>query len=105
MKLVAAIAGMSLLTAGSAASAQEVTLRAVNAFAEGSAFAKPFEDFVKKVNEEGKGIVQINYIGGPKAMPPFEVANAVKNGVLDMSSTWRTSPPPSIRTSCPRATP
>jgi TRAP-type transport system periplasmic protein len=86
MKLVAAIAGMALLAAGTAASAAEVTLRAVNAFVEGSAFAKPFEDFVKKVNAEGKGIVQINYIGGPKAMPPFEVANAVKNGVLDMAN-------------------
>jgi TRAP-type C4-dicarboxylate transport system substrate-binding protein len=86
MKLVAAVAGMALLTAGTAASAAEVTLRAVNAFSEGSAFAKPFEDFVKKVNAEGKGIVQINYIGGPKAMPPFEVANAVKNGVVDMAN-------------------
>mgnify|MGYP000205927579 CR=1 FL=1 len=24
-----------------------------------------FEKFIKKVNDEGKGIVQINYIGGP----------------------------------------
>lgn len=86
MKLVAAVAGMALLTAGTAASAQEVTLRAVNAFTEGSAFAKPFEDFIKKVNAEGKGVVQINYIGGPKAMPPFEVANALKNGVVDVAN-------------------
>lgn len=68
------------------ASAQEVTLRAVNAFQEGTAFAKPFEAFIKKVNAEGKGLVKINYIGGPKAMPPFEVGNAVKNGVVDMAN-------------------
>lgn len=68
------------------ASAQEVTLRAVNAFQEGTAFAKPFETFIKKVNAEGKGIVKINYIGGPKAMPPFEVGNAVKNGIVDIAN-------------------
>lgn len=68
------------------ASAQEVTLRAVNAFQEGTAFAKPFEAFIKKVNAEGKGLIKINYIGGPKAMPPFEVGNAVKNGVVDIAN-------------------
>jgi TRAP-type C4-dicarboxylate transport system substrate-binding protein len=68
------------------ASAQEVTLRAVNAFQEGTAFAKPFETFIKKVNAEGKGLVKINYIGGPKAMPPFEVGNAVKNGIVDIAN-------------------
>lgn len=68
------------------AMAQEVTLRAVNSFAEGSAFAKPFEAFIAKVNAEGKGVLQINYIGGPKAMPPFEVGNAVKTGVVDIGN-------------------
>jgi TRAP-type transport system periplasmic protein len=68
------------------APAQEVTLRAVNAFTEGSAFAKPFEEFIAKVNAEGKGVLQINYIGGPKAMPPFEVGNAVKTGVVDIGN-------------------
>jgi TRAP-type C4-dicarboxylate transport system substrate-binding protein len=37
------------------------------------------------VNAEGKGLVQINFLGGgAKVMPPFEVANAAKNGVADM---------------------
>jgi TRAP-type C4-dicarboxylate transport system substrate-binding protein len=86
MKLVAAAAGLALFSIAGAASAQQATLRAVNAFAEGSAFAKPFEAFVEKVNAEGKGVVQINYIGGPKAMPPFEVASALKNGVVDVAN-------------------
>ena len=38
------------------------------------------------MNEEGKGVLQINYIGGPKAMPPFEVGNAVKTGVVDIGN-------------------
>ncbi|WP_418320685.1 TRAP transporter substrate-binding protein DctP [Piscinibacter sakaiensis] len=68
------------------AQAQEVTLRAINAFQEGTTFAKPFEAFIDKVNANGKGLLKINYIGGPKAMPPFEVGNAVKNGVVDIAN-------------------
>ena len=70
-----------------AALAQEITLKAVNAFQEGTYYARNFERFVKKVNEEGKGLVQINYIGGPKAIPTFEQGNALRSGVVDMSNT------------------
>ncbi len=35
----------------------------------------------------GKGLVQINYIGGPKAMPPFEVGKALQGGVIDIANT------------------
>ena len=70
-----------------AAQAQEITLKAVNAFQEGTYYARNFERFVKKVNDEGKGLVQINYIGGPKAIPTFEQGNALRSGVVDMSNT------------------
>lgn len=70
-----------------AASAQQVTLKAVNAFQEGTYFARNFERFVKKVNDEGKGLVQINYIGGPKAIPTFEQGNALRSGVVDLANT------------------
>ncbi len=73
-------------SASAFAQAQEVTLRAISAFQEGTAFAKPFEAFIEKVNAQGKGVLKINYIGGPKAMPPFEVGNAVKNGVVDIAN-------------------
>jgi len=66
--------------------AQEVTLRAVSSFAEGTEFSKNFERFVEKVNADGKGVVQINYIGGPRAVPPFEVGNAVRTRVVDMAN-------------------
>lgn len=82
--LVALCAAMALVPA--AAKAAEVTLRAVSSFAEGTVNSAHFERFVKKVNEEGKGLVQINYIGGPKAIPPFEVGNAVRGGVVDMAN-------------------
>ncbi len=75
------------LLGGAPAVAQEVTLKAVNAFQEGTYYARNFERFVKKVNDEGKGVVQINYLGGPKAIPTMEQGAALRNGVVDLSNT------------------
>src|SRR5215467_7150761 len=71
----------------STAAAEEVTLRAVSAFAEKTTYSRGFELFVERVNRVGKGVLQINYIGGPKAMPPFEVGNALKSGVVDVANS------------------
>jgi TRAP-type C4-dicarboxylate transport system substrate-binding protein len=79
-------AGMLASVASVQAQAQEVTLRAVTSFAEGTQFSKNFERFIQKVNADGKGQVQINYIGGPRAMPPFEVGNAVRTKVVDLAN-------------------
>jgi TRAP-type transport system periplasmic protein len=66
------VAGLiTVVLAASTAAAQEVTLRAVSSFAEGTEFSKNFERFVEKVNNDGKGVIKINYIGGPRAVPPF----------------------------------
>src|SRR5262245_17961547 len=75
-----ALAAMSL-----AAAAEEVTLRMVSAFAENGIYVQRLLPWVQKVNAEGKGVLQINFIGGPKAIPTFEVGNAVKTGVVDMA--------------------
>src|SRR5882757_6662768 len=88
--LAAALAAATLaapLQSVRSASAQEVTLRAVSAFAEKTTYARGFELFIDRVNKEGKGVLQINYIGGPKAMPPFETGNALKSGVVDIASS------------------
>ena len=81
--LLGAIAATTML-ASSAVAAKEVVLRAVTAFQPGSMISVPFERFVEKVNEEGKGLVRINLIGGPSAIPPFEVGNSLMSGVIDM---------------------
>ncbi|MFN3348078.1 TRAP transporter substrate-binding protein DctP [Pseudorhodoplanes sp.] len=86
IRTVFAVTGLALATAMPQASAQEVTLRAVTSFAEGTQFSRPFERFIEKVNKDGKGIIQINFIGGPRAMPPFEVGNAVRSGVVDIAN-------------------
>ena len=75
-----------LALATNAALAQEVTLKAVTSFAEKTQFSRNFERFIDKVNADGKGVVQINYIGGPRAMPPFEVGNAVRTKVIDIAN-------------------
>jgi len=66
--------------------AQEVTLKGITSFAEKTFYSRGFERFIEKVNADGKGQVQITYIGGPKAMPPFEVGNALKSGVVDLAN-------------------
>jgi TRAP-type C4-dicarboxylate transport system substrate-binding protein len=84
--LRAAAAALSLAAIG-AATAQEVTLKAVNAFQEGTYYARTFERWVQKLNAEGKGVVQINYLGGPKAIPTMEQGAALRNGVVDLANT------------------
>jgi len=64
--------------------AQEVTLRAVSGFPENTTYVTRFQGWIAKVNAEGKGVLQINFIGGPKAIPTFEVGNAARTGVVDM---------------------
>jgi TRAP-type C4-dicarboxylate transport system substrate-binding protein len=74
------------IAAAGVASAEEVTLKAITSFAEKTLNSRQFERFIDIVNEKGKGKLRIDYIGGPKAMPPFEVGNALKNGVVDIAN-------------------
>lgn len=86
MRTIPALIMLAALGMSTAAGAQEVTLRGVSSFAEKTTYSRGFEKFIERVNEAGKGVIQINYIGGPKAMPPFEVGNALKNGVVDIAN-------------------
>lgn len=66
------------------ANAQEVTLRVVSAFPENSLYVKRLESWIERFNVEGKGTMQLNFIGGPKAIPTFEVGKSVQGGVVDV---------------------
>ena len=60
------------------------TLRLVSAFPENQFYVKRTLDWIADFNKDGKGVVQINFIGGPKAIPTFEVGKAVQTGVVDI---------------------
>ncbi|TFL14864.1 ABC transporter substrate-binding protein [Pusillimonas caeni] len=80
--------GSSALAFPGIVRSQELTIRAVSAWTQGTAFSKEFERFVDRVNETGKGIIQINYLGGgAKIMNVFDMGQAVKNGVFDILNT------------------
>jgi len=84
---LAMLALAAACSAASLARAQEVTLKMVSAFAENSQYVKRLEGFIQKFNADGKGVAQINFVGGPKAIPSFESGNAVRSGVVDMALT------------------
>ena len=83
--LLASCAALSLALVPLAARAQETTLRLVSAFAENGIYVVHLQKWLQQFNAEGKGVLQINFIGGPKAIPAFEAGNAVKTGVVDMA--------------------
>jgi TRAP-type C4-dicarboxylate transport system substrate-binding protein len=83
----AGLAGASLLLASpSHVSAQETTLKAAVFVPPTTTYGIPFKRFVDRVNETGKGVLQIRIVGGPEAVPANNQADAVKSGVLDIAS-------------------
>jgi len=83
--LRAAALALAFTAASGAAIAQEVTLKLGTGFAENSMYVKRLLDWAAKVNADGKGQLQINFIGGPKAIPTFEVGKSVRSGVIDLA--------------------
>ena len=80
--LAAALAASTL----TAAHAEDV-LTATTALPRSISYSKNFLEWVERVNKEGKGLVRIEYRGGPEAIPMFEQGAAVRNGVVDMINT------------------
>ena len=78
------VSGLILLASAPLA-AQETTLRMASGFPENTTYVQRLQKWIQKVNAEGKGTLQINFIGGPRAIPTFEIGNAVKTGVVDLA--------------------
>lgn len=78
------VAGSALLFGAAQA---EDTVTAVHAFPGTLIYTKSFLSFVDKVNEAGKGVVQIEVRGGPEAIGMFQQPDAVRNGIVDMVYT------------------
>jgi TRAP-type C4-dicarboxylate transport system substrate-binding protein len=84
-KRLAAVAGLAALSAFAlgAAQAQE-TLRALSMQPTAVTYTQSFLKFIDKVNAAGEGVVQIEFVGGPEAIPTFDQPEAVREGVIDM---------------------
>ena len=82
--LLSLLAGTTLLAGAVQA---EDKISAVHAFPETLIYTKSFLSFVDKVNEAGKGVVQIDVRGGPEAIGMFQQPDAVRDGIVDMVYT------------------
>lgn len=85
MSILGSVLAGATLIAG-AVKAEE-TLSAVHAFSGTLIYTKSFLGFVDKVNEAGKGVVQIDVRGGPEAIGMFQQPDAVRDGIVDMVYT------------------
>ncbi|CAG2160440.1 TRAP transporter substrate-binding protein DctP [Cupriavidus numazuensis] len=83
LKRLAATAVLGLLAVSAAA--EEAQIRLATAFPENTSWVQELVKWSERVNSKGKGLVKINFIGGPRAIPTFEIGNAVKSGVVDMA--------------------
>jgi TRAP-type transport system periplasmic protein len=85
----AALAGIAaLVVLGHAASADEVVLKCQTALPKTHDLSVSFlKSFVEKINVEGKGVVRVDYLGGPEINPPDKAAAAVERGTIDMLHT------------------
>lgn len=61
-----------------------ITLKAISAWPKTFEFTRQFQKFIDRVNREGKGVVQIQYVGGPELTPAKEQDVALRNGVFDI---------------------
>ena len=81
------VGATAFAVAAGAVQAKEIVLKGVSYTPEKTTFSAHFERFIEKVNSEGKGLVQINYLGGaPKVMGIFEVGSSVSRGVIDIAN-------------------
>ncbi|MGI9333500.1 MAG: TRAP transporter substrate-binding protein DctP, partial [Gammaproteobacteria bacterium] len=63
----------------------EDSVRAVAAFPKSVLFTKSFLRYVDKVNAGGKGIVQIQFAGGPEVIKGLDQGDAVRRGAIEMA--------------------
>jgi len=76
---------ISLLLGTGSARAQEQALTLVSSWNSRQNFTVHFLQYVAAVNEAGKGVVQIEFKGGPEVIPQRQLLYALRRGVIDMA--------------------
>jgi TRAP-type C4-dicarboxylate transport system substrate-binding protein len=69
----------------SSADAEQVTLTLASSWNRQQNFTTLFMKYIDSVNEAGRGIVQIKFLGGPEVIPQRQLFYALRRGVIDMA--------------------
>lgn len=83
MRSKALIAALALLVAAPAAAEETLTL--VSSWNRQINFSRHARNYIDAVNERGRGVVQIDFIGGPEVIPQRQLFYALRRGVIDMA--------------------
>jgi len=84
---ISALAAATIAIASSSAFAMEKTLNTVTALQQTNVLAQAYlRTFVAEANANGKGLIQIKYLGGQEIVPPRKAAAALKRGQFDVLS-------------------
>lgn len=85
-KLLCAFGVAAALFGTGAAQAEEAVLKgAMFIKSDQSLFRSVFNQFVERVNETGEGLIRIDPVLGPEAIPGREMPNALTEGVIDVA--------------------
>jgi len=76
---------LCLLLFAKPALAEEQTLTLVSSWNARQNFTAHFLQYVDAVNAAGKGVVQIEFMGGPEVVPQRQLLYALRRGVIDMA--------------------
>ncbi|GGX45177.1 TRAP transporter substrate-binding protein DctP [Saccharospirillum salsuginis] len=76
---------LSATVATTAVLADEIRMNVVSFTPKTAAVSDGFHRFIEAMNKEFEGELELNWRGGPEVMDPFRMADAVRNGAMDMA--------------------
>jgi len=83
--LILSLTGLTICSVRQVSLAEEIELTALSSFSMNLLFAKDLQVFIKDVNQRGRGLVRIRYLGGPEIMPQRQQVYALRRGVVDVT--------------------
>lgn len=82
---ITVVLSMFMMIAPVFSAEKEITLKIVSAWSRGDAGTEMFEKFIKEINQENAGVLQIKVLGTTEVTPPFEQLESLKRGVYDLN--------------------
>ena len=73
------------LVAGASSAAGEEVLTLVSSWNRQINFSQHAQTYIDAVNERGRGVVRIDFLGGPEVIPQRQLFYALRRGVIDMA--------------------